>query len=420
MARQRANGEGTVYKRADGRWEAAGYLTTTDGRSRRVRVYGNTRKEAMDKLIGKIAASRKGLPVATDPTVTVAAYITAWLTGVAMHKLRPTTYATYDRYVRTFIVPGLGHKRLAALTPKDVRTWLQDTALVCQCCARGWDARRDPNARHKTSRPRCCSIGQCCERRISLGTQRYLRCILSAALAHAVREDELPRNVASAVRLGEKTPDFQPFTAAEARAFLKVAKNARLGPLFELALRTGLWRGEILALRWADLDLTAGEMHVRHTLQRDPTTRAYVFFPPKTASSQRRIILPKSCVISLTCHRARQDGERRAAGQQWQEQDLVFCKPDGRPIDGYQVNRLFTDLCAFAHVRRIRFHDLRHTCATLLLEQGVDLVTIKELLGHAQIHITANVYAHVRPRLQRSAIEAMNTALNDPDDDTTA
>ncbi|GAB3279685.1 site-specific integrase [Actinocorallia lasiicapitis] len=419
MARQRANGEGTVYKRADGRWEAAGYVTTTDGRSRRVRVYGATRKEAMDKLFGKIAASRRGVPVATDPTVTVAAYVTAWLAGVAVHKLRPTTYATYDRYVRTFIVPGLGHKRLAALTPKDVRAWLQDTALVCQCCARGWDARRDPEARHKTSRPHCCSVGRCCGKRISLGTQRYLRCILSAALAHAVREDELPRNAASAVRLGEVRPSFEPFTASEARAFLKVAKNARLGPLYELALRTGLRRGEVLGLRWSDLDLAAGDLHVRQTLQRDPATGTLVGFAPKTASSRRRIALPAACVTSLKAHRLRQDAERATAGATWQDHDLVFTRPDGRPLDGSSVHRLFGELCAIAGVRRVRFHDLRHSCATLLLEQGVDLVTIKELLGHSQIHVTANVYAHVRPRLQRSAIDAMDAILTDQDDATT-
>lgn len=416
MSRQRANGEGTVYKRADGRWEAAGYLTTTDGRSRRVRVYGNTRKEAMDKLIGKIAASRRGVPVATDASVTVAAYVTAWLAGVAVHKLRPTTYATYDRYVRTFIVPGLGHKRLAALTPKDVRTWLQDTASVCQCCARGWDAQRDPDARHKASRPRCCSVGNCCGKRISLGTQRYLRCILSAALAHAVREDELPRNAASAVRLGEVRPNFQPFTAGEARAFLKVAKNSRLGPLYELALRTGLRRGELLGLRWADLDLVAGDLHVRQTLQRDPATRALVGYPPKSASSRRRIALPAACAASLRAHRSRQHAQRQTAGEGWQDHDLVFTRPDGRPLDGSTVHRLFGDLCGIAGVRRIRFHDLRHSCATLLLEQGVDLVTIKELLGHSQIHVTANVYAHVRPRLQRNAIEAMDAVLAERDD----
>jgi integrase len=417
MGRQRANGEGTVYRRSDGRWEAAGYVTTTDGGSKRVRVYGATRKEAMDKLLAKIADSRKGMPVATNATITVEEYLTAWMATVAVHKLRATTYATYDRYIRAFLIPGLGRKRLAALTPKDVRTWLTRTAAQCQCCAQGWDARRDPGAPRKETRPRCCAVGACCHKTISLGTQRYLRCILSSALAHAVREDELPRNVATAVRLGEARTDFEPFTATEARKFLKVAKNSRLGPLFELALRTGLRRGELLGLRWIDLDLQKGELHVRQTMQRDPATGRPAFFPPKTVSSQRWIILPRACMVSLRAHRVRQRDEREKAGEGWQEHGLVFTRLDGLPLDASGVNRLFGDLCDFAHVRKIRFHDLRHTCATLLLEQGVDLVTIKELLGHAHIHITANVYAHVRPRLQRNAIEAMNTALDDEDDD---
>jgi integrase len=421
MTGRRANGEGTVYQRKDGRWEAAGYVMTASGGSKRVRVYAATRKQAMDQLIAKIAASRQGMPIADDGTLTVADYLTRWLRDVAVHRLRPTTFATYDRYIRVFIIPGIGRKRLAALTPKDIRTWLHQTAEICQCCAQGWDAARDPNARRRESRPRCCAVGTCCGKRVTAGTLRYLRAILSSALAHAVREDALPRNVASAVRLPDtRAAVFQPLTATEARWLLVAARPTRLGALVELALRTGLRRGELLGLGWDDLDLEYGVMDIRQTLQRAPSG-GFALYPPKTQSSQRRIVLPRECITSLRAHRDRQQAEREAAREAWQPYGLVFTKPDGTPIEASTLTRHFAKLCDTAGIRRIRFHDLRHSCATLLLEQGVDLVTIKDLLGHAQIHITADVYAHVRPRLQRDAIEAMGHALRTaPDDDPPA
>jgi integrase len=141
------------------------------------------------------------------------------------------------------------------------------------------------------------------------------------------------------------------------------------------------------------------------------------FYPTKTESSQRRIALPRECVISLRAHQDRQHAEREDVGESWPGHGLVFTKPDGSPLEASTLTRRFGKVCDAAGIRRVRFHDLRHSCATLLLEQGVDLVTIKDLLGHSQIHITADVYAHVRPRLQRDAIEAMGNALRDDDGD---
>ena len=416
MAGQRGNGEGTVYQRADGRWEAAGYMLASDGTRKRVRVYGNTRKDAFDKLAAKITASNAGMPVASR-SGTVADYLTWWLKTVAAYRLRATTFATYERYVHNYLIPGLGHKRLSALSPKDVREYLTRVQSVCQCCVQGWDAKRDPNAKRKESRPRCCAIGACCGKKITAGTVAYLRAILSSALAHAVAEDELPRNVASSARLGTHRPaNFEPLTATEARRLLAAARTYRLGAAVELTLRIGLRKGELLGLKWTDLDLDAGVLNVRRTLQRDPAA-GLSFFPTKNDSSARRVHLPTECVNSLKLHKERQDAERAAAGEGWTEHGLVFTKQDGTPFEGSTLTRQFGKLCDTAGIRRIRFHDLRHSCATLLLEQGVELVTIKELLGHAQIHTTADIYAHVRPRLQRDAIEAMGDALRDDDEE---
>ena len=245
---------------------------------------------------------------------------------------------------------------------------------------------------------------------------RYVRAVVSTALAHAVREELLARNVATPARLPTpRSTPFLPFTAGEARRYLAAAANHRHGALFELALRTGMRRGELLGLQWTDLDLDAGYLSVRRTLSRVNGTPT--FQPTKTVHSQRRILLPTACINSLTRYRTRQDLDRRAAGAAWRGLDLVFANTIGGPLDPARVHRYHATICQLAGVRHIRFHDLRHTCATLLLEEGVELVTIKELLGHAQIHVTAEVYAHVRPRLKRNAMEAMNRALHVDDED---
>jgi integrase len=240
----------------------------------------------------------------------------------------------------------------------------------------------------------------------------YLRAILSSALAHAVRDDELPRNVAAYVRLGPlRTATCEPLTAAEARRLLAAAHGNRHHALIELALRTGLRRGELLGLRWTDLNLDAATLDVRQTVQRDRTGRL-VILPTKSTSSDRRLVIPRDTVATLKAHRARQDRDRVAAGDAWRDTGLVFANALGGPLEPSTINRNLHAICDAAGIRRIRFHDLRHTCATLLLEQGVELVTIKELLGHARITITADIYAHVRLRLQRQAIEAMGALLH--------
>jgi integrase len=421
MAGRKANGEGTIFQRADGRWCGSCYVQAADGTRKRIYVYGSTRKEVADKLVAKLTDSNRGLVVVADANLTVGAYLTAWLTTVARHRLRPTTYVTYESLVRRFLIPGLGPRKLATLTVRDVRTFLNRVGDACQCCAWGRDANRDPNDPVKARRPHCCAIGRCCEQFVRPATVRYIRAVLSAALADGVREDLIGRNVASAVRLPTPRSDFKPFTASEARRYMNVAAYHRHGPLFELALRVGLRQGELLGLRWDDLDLDAGHLHVRRTLAR--TRGGPTFQPVKTHRSARRIALPRDCVTSLKWYRVRQDIDQRKAGDRWTDTGLIFTTTIGTPMDPAAIHRHHEAICELAEVRHIRFHDLRHTCATLLLEQGVELVTIKDLLGHAQIHTTADIYSHVRLRTQRGAVEAMTDALqpntaSDPDDDT--
>ncbi|MFF9572788.1 tyrosine-type recombinase/integrase [Streptomyces sp. NPDC014685] len=407
--RVRANGDGTVYQRKDRRWEAAGYVLAPGNTRKRIRVYGTTRKEALSKLTEKIAASNRGLPV---PSVqgSVAAYLTYWLDAVAVHQLRENTHTRYTAVTRLYLIPGLGRKKLAKLTAKDVRTWLNQLRTTCQCCARSLDTARDE--------PLCCAAEKCCARRLSPLTLAYVHSVLKSALEHAVREEEIPRNVARNVRTGTPRPRrFEPLTADEARQFLAAASGHRLQPLFELALHTGLRKGELLGLRWEDLDLAGGTASIRRTLQRT-NSGGLTALPTKTQSSERRIALSTECLHSLEQHRERQRQEREAAGTGWKDSGYVFTRPNGAPIEGATLTRHFNALLHRAGLRRIRFHDLRHSTATLLLEHGVELVVIKELLGHAHIGVTATVYAHVRLRLQRDAIDLLGHALRNPAETT--
>ncbi|MEV6731577.1 tyrosine-type recombinase/integrase [Streptomyces sp. NPDC051364] len=405
----RANGEGTIYQRKDGRWEAAGYVLAANGTRKRVRVYGSTRREAADKLAGKIADSNRGLPVATADS-TVGNYLTYWLNSVAVHRLRENTHTRYATCIRLHLIPSLGTKKVARLTAKDVRTFLDRLRTTCQCCAQRLD----------TERKQCCAIGECCQKRLSSSTVTYVHSVLKSALEHAVREDELPRNVARNVKAATPRPRrFRPLTAVEARRFLDAARADRLHALYELALRSGLRKGELLGLHWEDLCFDSGTASIRRSLQRTQSG-GLTTLPTKTRASERRIALPTECVHSLKSHRERQEVERNVAGVSWKDSGLVFTTPFGGAIDPANMTRRFGRFLDRAGLRRIRFHDLRHSTATLLLEQGVDLVVIKELLGHAHIGVTAGVYAHVRLRLQRQAIDTLNDALStgndDPDD----
>ncbi|CBG70633.1 putative integrase [Streptomyces scabiei 87.22] len=367
---------------------------------------GNTHKDALTKLTEKIAASNRGLPVATADS-TVSAYLVYWLEGVAVHHLRENTHTRYAASIRLHLNPGLGAKKLARLTTRDVRTFLDGLRTTCQCCAQGRD----------TDRRSCCAIGQCCEKRLSPLTVTYVHAVLKSALEHAVHEDELPRNVARNIKTTAPRPRrFQPLTATEARQLLQAANGDRLHALYELALRTGLRKGELLGLHWEDVDLDGGTATIHRSLQRT-RSQGLTVLNTKTLASERRIALPTECLSSLKIHQEQQQEERQAAGTNWADNGLVFTTPKGKPLDPTNLTRRFRRLLHSSGLRTIRFHDLRHSTATLLLEQGIDLVVIKELLGHAHIGVTAGVYAHVRLRLQRQAINTLNDLLGTGNDD---
>ena len=193
---------------------------------------------------------------------------------------------------------------------------------------------------------------------------------------------------------------------ADDKNLLQVIEGERLEALYVLALTTGLRRGELVALRWDDITFRSRQLHVRRAMQR--VDGKLQIAEPKTSSSLRTVVLPKLAVRYLQDHKKRQDGERRALGDAWQEQGLVFPSSIGTPIEPRNVNRRWDELRKTAGLDWLRLHDLRHGCATFLLAQGVSARAIMEVLGHAEIGVTMNTYTHVLPELRQEAADAID------------
>ena len=412
MAKRRANGEGTITKRKDGRYHAAAYVYRPDGTRVRKFVYGKTRDEVAQKLTEIQEKTRQGIPAASS-TMSLADYLTYWLATVAPTRLKASTLNSYEGLTRLHIAPALGKKRLNRLSPADIRWFLAQFKETCSCCQRGVDASRDKPDQV------CCAKGKCCQRYPSARTVQYVHATLSAALQQAVREELIGRNVARVVQTPSATSqEVQPLEREEVGQLLRAARSHRFYALWLLLVSVGLRRGEALALTWDDIDLDSGQLRVRRNLQR--VRKELIFGTPKTKRSMRTVPLPRRCVAALKARAAEQREERTAAGQKWsplphQPDGLVFTTPAGRPTEPRGLNRMLTVLCRQAGVRRVRVHDLRHTCASLLLAQGVDARTIMETLGHSTITLTLNTYAHVMDTTLRAAAERMDDALGTDD-----
>lgn len=221
----------------------------------------------------------------------------------------------------------------------------------------------------------------------------------------------MARNVASLVtppRIARR--DMVTLSPEQARTLMEAARGDRLEALYVLALTTGMRQGELLALRWRYVELEGGMLQVRATLQR--TGDGFVFAEPKTVRSRRQVVLTRAAVEALRRHRARQLEERLQVGPAWQDSDLVFTTEIGSPIEGTNLTRTsFCRLLDQAGLPRIPFHDLRHTAATLLLAQGMHPKVVADMLGHAQIAVTLDLYSHTTPAMHRQAAEALEAVL---------
>lgn len=371
--KKRANNEGSIYLRSDGRWAAA---ITLMGRRRKT-FYGHTREDVRRKLSAAVRAfDLHELPDAHG--LALGDFLDQWLAEVVRPSVRPWTYAGYEVHVRRHIKPELGRIPLEKLEPLHVQ------ALMNRKLREGLSAK----------------------------SVRSIRATLRTALSHANRWGLVARNSAALVD-GPRVEryEIQPLVPDEARRFLRSINGHRLEALYSVALTMGLRQGEALGLRWQDIDLNLGYIRVDKQLQR--FDGVFRLVEPKTPRSRRTIVMPRTITQALREHRERQGVERDPIDARWNELDLVFTRPDGQPLDGTVVSHQFHKLLDMAGLPQRRFHDLRHSCATLLLAQGVPARVVMEVLGHSQIGLTMNTYAHVIPELRRDAARRMDEMLNE-------
>ena len=401
--RRRANGEGSIWQRKDGRYGYAAYVLTTAGTIKRIQGYARSHDDARKLLTELIAKADQGIPVASE-NWTIGEYLTYWLRHVVREDRRPKTYQGYEGVVRLHLIPALGSKRLRKLTAQDVRVFITRVRQECQCCKHGWDAMREE--------PRCCALSdrRCCQSRLSTRMVQSIHAVLRNALGTAVREEVIPRNVAKLVKIPVPTYKInRGLTTGQARALLHAAAPQRLYALYVLALYLGLRRGELLGLRWEDVDLDGEKLEVVQTLQRVGGELRLV--PPKTDDSARTVPLPLPCVEALREHRRKQFAERSDAWPDWEDHGLVFPSRRGTPMEPDNLRRSWYTIRRDAGLGQTRFHDLRHTCVTLLLELGVPPHVVRDIVGHSDIEVTMTIYAHVSLDEKRKALRKLGDAL---------
>jgi integrase len=434
--RRNVNGEGNIRQRSDGRWEGRAYVITTDGREIRRSVYGRSWDDVHEKLTKLQADRMVGKRVATSK-LTVAEYLEFWLDEYAAGRVRPSTLKSYRWIVANYLTPYLGRKKAVALRPADIRKALIRLKNTCQCCERGKDREREQRAQEKRAlragrRPRkdarpiqgarCCALQPpvCCRDTVSDGTIRYAHRLLRAALQDAVTEEELITvNVAKGLRIDHRyRPKFKSWSETEASRFLESIRDHRMYAFYAVTLMLGLRRGEALGLRWSDVDLDNRRLQVEVALQRFDGELA--LRPVKTDRSVRPLPVPDPLVAVLRRRRMQQDEDQRAYSGvgPWNPLGLVFTTKLGTPIEPRNVNREFDLLTEAAGVPRIRVHDLRHSCASLLWSRGVPLEQIQDILGHADPRTTKTIYVDVdvAGRLQHDAVDRLGFLFGDQDE----
>jgi len=385
MGKRRAHGEGALFVRNKGtareRW--VGRLALADGT--RQDVYGKTQAEAKKKLDQLKTQRADGLAPTSDK-LRVGQFLTDWLQNTVRTSVRPGTFRGYSTIVNSYLVPKLGGVALVKLTPQDIQRFQNDLLRTPRKDGRGT---------------------------VSSGTVANARRVLGRALQQATAWRMIARNPVRLVDGPHVTrKEITPLDPDQARELLAYIKGDRLEALYTVALALGLRRGEALGLKWEDVDLDDGLLHVRRSLQR--AEGKLQLLDVKTAKSRRTVSLPLFAIRALQKHRLRQEGERQAALDRWTETALVFTSPFGAPLDPQIASRSFARILERAGLPHQRFHDLRHACASLLLAQGLELKVIQEILGHSTITITGNLYAHVMMGLKRQASSEMEALFGDP------
>ncbi len=375
---KRANGEGNVYQRANGTWEARfSYLDPDTGARRRISFYGPSAKAVRDKLKAARERLDAGAPV-KDATRSVGDWLAHWrATTLAVSDRKESTRVLYANLCRKHLEPApFGAIPLDRLRPTNIE------ALVLAMRAKS----------------------------LSDSTIRQTYTILRAGLDGAVRDGLLARNPAALVaRPGVERTEARHLGAADVTAVLKRAQSSRYHGALVLIAATGLRRGECLGLSWDRVDLDAGTLKVAATIAR--VNGRLTITEPKTDRARRTIPLSGAVVAMLKRHKAAQAAEKLKAGGQWQDCGLVFTTELGAPVDPRNLLRVIESAAKAAGVEGVGIHTLRHSAAVRWLERGVHIKAVADLLGHSSIAITGDVYGHTSDDTARTAVDGLSADL---------
>lgn len=356
------------------------------GKERRRWIPGGPKKGDAEKLLTELVKrSNDGFRTPADK-ITFGEYVTERWLPLQAARLRPSTFDSYRKNLELHVIPAIGRIPLQRLEPEDLDT------LYAKLLGSG---RRDGKGG------------------LSVKTVRSIHLVIHKALKDALRKGSVVRNVADAAdppKLSSaKRPEIKVWTAEELRAFLDLIGSHRLHPAFHLSSHTGMRRGEILGLRWSDVDFDAARLSVRHAVI--SVDYKIHLSDVKTGSGRRTIDLDDETLAVLRRWRKQQAEERLAIGGARRTDDLVFCHPDGRPIHPDVFSQVFDRAVARSGLPVITLHDLRHTHATLLLKAGVPVKVVSERLGHASPAFTMSVYQHVIPGMQAEAAAIFAQAI---------
>jgi integrase len=369
LVAKRGAGEGSVFKRGN-RWVAQ----VGSGKNRETR-YFKTQKEANTWRLKAIEQRRQGLDFAASK-VKLEQFLDDWLV-VAKSSVRPNTHYQYAQIVRDHIKPGLGKVLLKDLRPDQVQ-FLYTSKL---------------------------------KNGVSPRTTQMIHAVIHRALNHALQLGLVVRNVSDSVTR-PKVPrkEMQTLEDYEVRRLIEAAESPQMEVMFWVAVTTGLRQGEILGLKWSDLNGETRRIHIQRQVQRR-AGEGLVFCEPKSASGRRVIVLGQSIIEKLRSYKNTQEKDRMRMGNKWQENDLIFPSPIGTPLDPSNVVKAYKRSLEKAGLPKLRFHDLRHTAATLMLQEDINPKIVQERLGHSDISLTLNTYSHVLPHMQEEAAEKMDELL---------
>ena len=380
MPKRRANGEGNIRKRKDGRWEGR-YTVGHDpetGKAIIKNVLGKTQAEVKEKL-KKAIEENVGIDYGRAKTYTVGNWLGVWYENYAKIKMRPSTYLTYHGYIENHIKPQLGKIPLNDLTTLHLQQFYKK--LLAEGRVERIEAQKQPKG-------------------LSAKTVRNIHQIISSALKLAVEQRLIARNPADGCALPKaERKEMQTLPVEQLTSFLREAKDSGVFALYYIDLTTGLRRGELLGLKWSDIDLEKGDLRVQRQIGR--IDGKIIEMPLKTKNAYRTLPLSADAISVLKIQKC------KVGNCEW-----VFPSPTGGPMSPDSVLHMLHRVLKRAGLPKVRFHDLRHTFATLALQNGVDIKTVSGMLGHFSAGFTLDTYAHVTTSAKREAAKTMGSILS--------